>query len=97
MLTCVILALSLSVPSYATSADVCLVFINALSGEGADRTELYNPDQDDFITTVATECNNTVCNSHMSSLVSFSKLVSPPVTHSPDTIYFYQLTPISRL
>jgi beta-glucosidase len=40
--------------------DVCLVFLNALAGEGADRTELYNNDQDTLVTEVASECNSTV-------------------------------------
>ncbi|KUJ13220.1 glycoside hydrolase family 3 protein [Mollisia scopiformis] len=45
---------------YATDASVCLVFINAMSGEGADRTELRNTDQDTMVNTVAANCNNTV-------------------------------------
>ncbi|KAL2858778.1 glycoside hydrolase family 3 C-terminal domain-containing protein [Aspergillus pseudodeflectus] len=44
----------------ATGSDVCLVFLNALSEEGADRTELYNEDQDAMVSTVADHCNNTV-------------------------------------
>lgn len=32
--------------AYAANADVCLVFINAYSGEGGDRSELRNTDQD---------------------------------------------------
>ncbi|PWY86709.1 putative beta-glucosidase D [Aspergillus heteromorphus CBS 117.55] len=50
-------------PSYAETAsdsDVCLVFLNALSGEGKDRTELYNADQDTMVKTVADNCNNTI-------------------------------------
>ncbi|RAH77189.1 putative beta-glucosidase D [Aspergillus japonicus CBS 114.51] len=50
-------------PSYvnhASSADVCLVFLNALAGEGKDRTELYNADQDKMVQTVADNCNNTI-------------------------------------
>ncbi|KAL3465418.1 glycoside hydrolase family 3 protein [Aspergillus heterothallicus] len=46
--------------NYASNSDVCLVFLNALSGEGADRTELYNADQDAMVNTVADNCNNTV-------------------------------------
>lgn len=49
-----------SYAGYATNSEVCLVFINALSGEGADRTELYNADQDTMVKTVASSCNNTV-------------------------------------
>ncbi|CEN61705.1 hypothetical protein ASPCAL08355 [Aspergillus calidoustus] len=46
--------------NYATGSDVCMVFLNALSGEGADRAELYNADQDAMVNTVADNCNNTV-------------------------------------
>ncbi|RDW77928.1 beta-glucosidase D [Coleophoma crateriformis] len=53
-------AISQSVTSYATSAEVCLVFINAFSGEGADRTELKNDEQDALVNSVAAECNNTM-------------------------------------
>ncbi|KAL3257688.1 hypothetical protein ABHI18_006659 [Aspergillus niger] len=49
-----------SFTNYATNSDVCLVFLNALSGEGADRTELYNDDQDTMVNTVADNCNNTI-------------------------------------
>lgn len=31
---------------YAYNQDACIVFLNAYSGEGADRSELYNADQD---------------------------------------------------
>jgi len=53
-------SLSQDIPDYATGAEVCMVFINALSGEGADRTELRNTEQDDLVTSVAENCNNTV-------------------------------------
>lgn len=49
-----------SISSYAKNMDVCLVFINALAGEGVDRTELYNADQDTLIKEVAENCANTV-------------------------------------
>lgn len=50
-----------SIPDYAANSAVCLVFINADSGEGADRTELYDAgDQDSLVATVADNCNNTV-------------------------------------
>lgn len=49
-----------SISAYAKNMDVCLVFINALAGEGADRTELYNTDQDALVTEVAGSCANTV-------------------------------------
>lgn len=53
-------AVAPSFENYASGSDVCLVFLNALSGEGADRTELYNTDQDAMVNTVADNCNNTV-------------------------------------
>lgn len=43
-----------------TYSDACVVFLNAWGGEGADRTELRNTDQDDLVTTVADNCNNTI-------------------------------------
>ncbi|KAH8202201.1 hypothetical protein TruAng_003676 [Truncatella angustata] len=53
-------ALSPSLSNYAENSAVCLVFINADSGEGADRGELSNDEQDTMITTVAATCNNTI-------------------------------------
>lgn len=53
-------SLDQSLTGYASGAEVCIAFINAFSGEGADRTELRNDDQDEMITTVASVCNNTV-------------------------------------
>lgn len=53
-------SLQQTIPTYAESASVCLVFINAWSGEGADRTELRNTGQDALVNSVASECNNTV-------------------------------------
>lgn len=49
-----------SFESYAEYSEVCLVFINAASGEGADRSSLLDTDQDDMVNTVADNCNNTV-------------------------------------
>lgn len=48
------------ITNYAESMDVCLVFLNALAGEGADRTELYNDDQDTLVNEVADNCKNTI-------------------------------------
>lgn len=50
----------LGISSYAASMDVCIVFINAYSGEGADRTELRNTDQDALVVEVAASCPNTM-------------------------------------
>ncbi|KAL4969866.1 glycoside hydrolase superfamily [Aspergillus stella-maris] len=44
----------------STSSQACLVFLNALSGEGADRGELFNEDQDSMVLEVANNCNNTI-------------------------------------
>ncbi|RDW93409.1 uncharacterized protein DSM5745_00731 [Aspergillus mulundensis] len=49
-----------SYANYASSSDACVVFLNALAGEGADRNELFNDDQDTMVTTVAENCNNTI-------------------------------------
>ncbi|KIK52498.1 glycoside hydrolase family 3 protein [Collybiopsis luxurians FD-317 M1] len=46
--------------SYAGQAEVSIVFINAWSGEGADRSELRNDEQDELVATVAANCNNTI-------------------------------------
>ncbi|KAL4953490.1 glycoside hydrolase superfamily [Aspergillus filifer] len=44
----------------STSSQACLVFLNAQSGEGADRGELFNEDQDTMVLEVANNCNNTI-------------------------------------
>lgn len=49
-----------SISTYAENQNVCLVFLNALAGEGADRTELANADQDALVNSVAANCNNTI-------------------------------------
>lgn len=52
-----------SAPSYtgfAEQSDVCVCFINSWSGEGADRTLLYDDEQDEMVNTIASSCNNTV-------------------------------------
>lgn len=49
-----------TIPAYAATASVCLAFINANAGEGADRTELRDAEQDTLVATVADNCNNTV-------------------------------------
>lgn len=53
-------AVTPSLSNYAANSEVCLVFLNADSGEGADRTELKNDEQDILVNTVASDCNNTV-------------------------------------
>lgn len=52
--------MSPSYANYASQSEVCLVFINSWSGEGADRSELSNDDQDTLVSSVAENCNNTV-------------------------------------
>ncbi len=44
----------------ASDSDVCIVFLNAWSGEGGDRSELYDTDQDTMVNAVADNCNNTI-------------------------------------
>ncbi|KAF3020075.1 hypothetical protein E8E14_001634 [Neopestalotiopsis sp. 37M] len=46
--------------AYSANSEVCIVFINSASGEGADRTELANVEQDTMVSTIADNCNNTV-------------------------------------
>ncbi|KAL1387078.1 glycoside hydrolase superfamily [Phyllosticta capitalensis] len=53
-------AVTPSITNYAEDSEVCLVFLNSFAGEGADREELYNTDQDTLVKSVASECNNTV-------------------------------------
>ncbi|KAL3477746.1 glycoside hydrolase superfamily [Aspergillus californicus] len=53
-------SMSYSYSNYAATSDACLVFLNAFSGEGADRGELYNLDQDAMVLEVADNCNNTI-------------------------------------
>ncbi|KAK8157856.1 putative beta-glucosidase D [Phyllosticta citrichinensis] len=53
-------AVSHTYSDFAGSTEVCLVFLNAYSGEGADRGELYNADQDAMVAGVASACNNTI-------------------------------------
>jgi beta-glucosidase len=52
--------LSPSIANYASNSAVCLVFMNSDAGEGGDRSELQNADQDTLVTTVAATCNNTI-------------------------------------
>ncbi|RDW75868.1 hypothetical protein BP5796_06689 [Coleophoma crateriformis] len=51
---------NVTIPMYASNTEVCIVFINAWSGEGSDRVELRNEDQDALILEVASYCNNTI-------------------------------------
>ncbi|KAF7547531.1 hypothetical protein G7Z17_g7682 [Cylindrodendrum hubeiense] len=53
-------ALTPSFANYAENSVVCLVFLNSYSGEGGDRSELSDDDQDTMVTTVAANCNNTI-------------------------------------
>lgn len=52
--------LSESTTGVAADSDVCICFLNAWSGEGGDRSELANADQDLLVNTVADNCNNTI-------------------------------------
>ncbi len=53
-------AITPSFANYAANSAACLVFLNAYAGEGADRPELHNQDQDSMVSTVAANCNNTI-------------------------------------
>ncbi|GJD02371.1 betaglucosidase [Colletotrichum higginsianum] len=49
-----------STTGVAADSDACVVFLNAWGGEGADREELRNAEQDALVETVAGVCDNTV-------------------------------------
>jgi beta-glucosidase len=49
-----------SLSQWAEVSDVCLVFINAYSKEGADRHMLSDAAQDSLVNDVAMFCNNTI-------------------------------------
>ncbi|KAF9875440.1 hypothetical protein CkaCkLH20_07260 [Colletotrichum karsti] len=49
-----------STTGVADLSDACVVFLNAWGGEGADREELANAEQDALVLTVADVCNNTI-------------------------------------
>lgn len=53
-------AVTPSISAYSSNMAVCLVSLNALAGEGADRTELRNADQDVLVQSLASNCNNTI-------------------------------------
>ncbi|KAK2731015.1 hypothetical protein CKAH01_09273 [Colletotrichum kahawae] len=53
-------AVTPSFSNYAENSEVCLVFMNSYSGEGGDRSLLYDDEQDAMVTSVASNCNNTV-------------------------------------
>lgn len=52
--------LSETTTGVAENSDACVVFLNSWGGEGGDRSELYNADQDHLVSTVADNCNNTI-------------------------------------
>ncbi|WYZ33836.1 hypothetical protein EsH8_I_000112 [Colletotrichum jinshuiense] len=53
-------ALTPSFTNYAENSEVCIVFMNSYSGEGADRSALSDTEQDAMVTSVTSNCNNTV-------------------------------------
>jgi beta-glucosidase len=53
-------SISYSYSNYAQNAEACLIFLSTYSGEGADRGELSNTDQDLMVSRVAAQCNNTI-------------------------------------
>ncbi|OLN85832.1 putative beta-glucosidase D [Colletotrichum chlorophyti] len=53
-------AMTPSFTNYAENSEVCIVFLNSYSGEGGDRSELSDADQDAMVTSVASNCNNTI-------------------------------------
>ena len=49
-----------SVSLYASTADTCLVFLNAYAKEGVDREALFDPVGDLLVNNVANNCNATI-------------------------------------
>ena len=47
-------------PNVAGSSDACLVFINEYASEVWDRPGLADPDSDELVSNVASQCNNTI-------------------------------------
>ncbi|EOD45724.1 putative beta-glucosidase d protein [Neofusicoccum parvum UCRNP2] len=78
-------AASQTTKGYSYNQDVCLVFLNAYSGEGGDRDELSNADQDDLVNAVAENCNNTVVVINTTG----PRLVDNFITHSNVTAVLY--------
>jgi beta-glucosidase len=71
-------SVSPSIANYAADSEVCLVFLNSWSGEGGDRSELSNQDQDDLVNSVAESCNNTIVvinTSDLALLISVSRTI----------------------
>ncbi|KUJ09830.1 uncharacterized protein LY89DRAFT_597643, partial [Mollisia scopiformis] len=60
-------------------------FLNAWSGEGGDRSELYNATQDTLVNTVADNCNNTIVVINTTG----PRLVDQWITHSNVTGVLY--------
>lgn len=54
------IGVEISFDSYSSGSDVSLCFINSWSGEGADRSSLSSDVQDEMVTTIASNCNNTI-------------------------------------
>ncbi|KAK0647571.1 putative beta-glucosidase D [Lasiodiplodia hormozganensis] len=78
-------AASQTTEGYSYNQDVCLVFLNAYSGEGGDRDELYNTDQDNLVNAVADNCNNTVVVINTTG----PRLVDGFITHENVTAVLY--------
>lgn len=66
--------LSESTIGVAENSDVCICFLNAWSGEGGDRSELYNATQDTLVNTVADTCNNTIVVINTTGILNLSTL-----------------------
>lgn len=74
-----------SIENYASYSDACLVFINAFGGEGHDRRELQNSDQDELVLKVAQYCKNTIVTVNSVGL----RLVESWIEHENVTAVLY--------
>ncbi len=58
-------------PIVDSASDACLVFINAFSSEGYDRSSLVDSYADTLVTNVASSCNNTIVTIHNAGIAIF--------------------------
>lgn len=71
------------------ASDACLVFINAESSEGVDRSALYDSFSDNLVTNIANQCSNTIVTIHNAGV----RLVDAWVDHPNVTAVIFAHLP----
>lgn len=71
------------------ATDACLVFINAESSEGVDRTNLYDSFSDNLVNNIADQCSNTIVTIHNAGV----RLVDGFIDHPNVTAVIYAHLP----